>query len=58
MIVMKLIQMNTAIFASSVAYLIPIVAILWGLSDGEVLYPLHYAGMILIFTGIYFSNKT
>lgn len=55
---MRLIQLNSAIFASSVAYLIPIVAILWGLLDGEVLYPMHYAGMLMILTGIYFSNKT
>lgn len=55
---MRLIQLNNAIFASSVAYLIPIVAILWGLLDGEVLYPMHYAGMAMILTGIYFSNKT
>ena len=55
---MRLIQMHSAIFASSVAYFIPVVAIIWGLADGEVLYPMHYVGMLLILTGIYISNKT
>jgi len=54
----RLIQINSAVVASSVAYLIPIVAIFWGILDNEVLYPLHFAGMILILSGIYFANKT
>lgn len=54
----RLIQMTTAIFASSVTYLIPIVAIFWGLFDNESLYPLHYAGMFLVLFGIYIVNKT
>lgn len=54
----KLIQMTTAIFASSVTYLVPVVAIMWGFLDGEILYPLHFAGMIFILLGIYFINKT
>ena len=54
----KLIHMTNAIFASSVTYLVPVVAILWGLFDGESIYPLHLAGLALIFTGIYLSNKS
>lgn len=54
----KLIHMTNAIFASSVTYLVPVVAILWGVIDNEKLYPLHFAGLALILTGIYFSNKT
>lgn len=54
----RLIQMTTPVFASSVTYLIPIVAIFWGLLDHEILYPLHYAGMLLILLGIYFVNKS
>jgi len=53
-----LVQMTTAVFASSVTYLIPIVAILWGLFDNEKLYSLHYAGMLLILLGIYIVNRT
>lgn len=54
----RLIQMTTAIFASSVTYLVPIVAIFWGILDGEHIYALHLAGMFLILIGIYFVNKT
>jgi len=54
----RLVQMTTAVFASSVTYLIPIVAILWGLLDNEKLYPPHYAGMFLILLGIYIVNRT
>ena len=33
----KLIQQTTAVFASSVTYLMPLVAVLWGILDGETL---------------------
>ena len=54
----KLIHMNSPLFASSVTYLVPLVAIMWGVWDGEVLFPLHFAGMVLILLGIYFINKS
>lgn len=54
----RLIQMTNPVVASSVTYLIPIVAILWGLIDNEILYPLHYAGMLVILTGIYLVNRS
>ena len=50
--------MNSPLFASSVTYLVPVVAIMWGVWDGEVLFPLHFAGMVLILLGIYFINKS
>lgn len=52
-----LIRNTTALFASSVTYLIPVVAVLWGLLDGEVIrasYPL-WIGLILV--GVYLVNK-
>lgn len=52
-----LVQISTAIFASSVTYLIPIVALVWGLIDGEQLVLAHFAGMLLIIGGIYIINK-
>lgn len=54
----RLIHMTTAIFASSVTYLVPIVAIFWGILDGENIYALHLAGMLLILIGIYLVNKS
>ncbi len=53
----KLIKSTSAVFASSVTYLIPIVAIGWGFLDGEALFPLHFAGMGLIIVGIVILNK-
>ncbi len=53
----KLIKTTSAVFASSVTYLIPIVAIGWGFLDGELLFPLHFAGMGLIIISIMILNK-
>ncbi len=53
----KLVQIASPIFSSSVTYLIPIVAIFWGVIDGEKLHvdQLFAGGLILL--GIYLSNK-
>ncbi len=53
----KLIQLKSPIFASSVTYLIPIVAVVWGLFDQEVLLYQHYVGMIIILLGVYITNR-
>jgi drug/metabolite transporter (DMT)-like permease len=53
----KLIQFVSPIFASSVTYLIPIVAVAWGLLDDEVLLTQHYIGMIIILAGVYITNR-
>ncbi len=52
-----LVHMTNALFASMIAYLIPIVAFLWGLADGEHIQWFHFAGMALILSGIYVSRK-
>lgn len=51
-----LIKYTSAIFASSVTYLIPIVAMLWGIIDGELVGVLHLFGMALILSGVYLVN--
>ena len=38
----KLIQMSSPVFATSVTYLIPIVAFFWGLLDNEMLTPIQF----------------
>ena len=53
----KLIKMTTPLFSSSVTYLIPIVAVAWGLLDGEKLNMMHYIGMSIIIGGVYMANK-
>jgi drug/metabolite transporter (DMT)-like permease len=54
-----LIKYTTALFASSVTYLIPIVAIIWGIVDGESfnLIQLLSAGVILFGISLIRSNK-
>lgn len=49
----KLIQMTSAIFASTVTYLMPVVAVIWGILDGEELTMNHLIGGILILLGVY-----
>ena len=52
-----LIQISTPIFSSSVTYLIPIVAITWGVMDGEkITFLQFFAGVIILF-GVYLVNK-
>ncbi|WKK66545.1 DMT family transporter [Lutimonas zeaxanthinifaciens] len=53
----KLIHISSPIFSSSVTYLIPIVAIFWGVLDGERLFPGQIiAGSVILF-GVYLTNK-
>ncbi|MFT4855510.1 MAG: drug/metabolite transporter (DMT)-like permease [Algoriphagus sp.] len=47
----------TAVFASSVTYFIPIVAIFWGVLDGEVLLLGHYVGIAAVILGVWFGNR-
>ncbi len=54
----RLIQMTSAVLASSVTYLIPIVAILWGILDGETIQIQHFLGMGIILVGVYLVNKS
>ncbi len=53
----KLVQIRTAVFASSVTYLVPMVAIAWGVLDGESLSVWHLVGMIAILGGVYVANR-
>jgi drug/metabolite transporter (DMT)-like permease len=54
---MKLIKISTPLFASSITYLIPIVAVMWGLIDGELFSINHFIGMTAIIIGVYLANK-
>ena len=53
----KLIQNTTAVFASSVSYLLPIVAVIWGILDGEQFTIWYIVGGILILIGIYLIRE-
>jgi drug/metabolite transporter (DMT)-like permease len=52
-----LIKISTPLYASSITYLIPIVAVMWGLLDGEKLGVGHFIGMVAIIGGVYLANK-
>ncbi|WP_103069318.1 DMT family transporter [Aquimarina sediminis] len=53
----KLVQISTPVFASSVTYTIPIVALLWGVLDNEkfTFYQVLASGVIIF--GVYLSNR-
>lgn len=51
-----LIQVTDAVFASTVSYLMPIIAILWGLKDEETFSFYHIIGMLFILIGVYFAS--
>ncbi len=53
----KVIQLNDAVFASTVTYFIPIVAIFWGVMDNEPLQSGHFIGMALIVFGVFIANR-
>ena len=52
-----LIKHTTALFASSVTYLIPIAAILWGILDGEQISFYHLLSIGIILAGVGLVNK-
>ena len=51
-----LISITSPIFAASTTYLVPGVALLWGLSMGEVLHVHHAVGLGTILFGVYLVN--
>jgi drug/metabolite transporter (DMT)-like permease len=53
----RLIQNTSAVFGSSVAYLIPVTALGWGLLDGEILGLIHVLGMALILIGVWLLRR-
>jgi len=53
----KLIQISTPVFASSVTYLMPIIALLWGLWDGEKFSFYQVLASCVIVLGVYLSNQ-
>lgn len=53
----KLIQMSSPVFATSVTYLIPVVAFCWGLLDQEMLTTVQFLGAFIVLIGVYLSAK-
>lgn len=57
MLYFHLLQRTSAIFATSVTYLLPVIAIVLGIMDGETVSAVHFAGTALILTGLYLARK-
>ena len=53
----RLIQISNPLFSASVSYLITLVAVIWGLLDGETLTLTHYLAAILIIWGVVIAQK-
>ena len=52
-----LIRRTSALFTSTVTYMMPIVSIMWGLTDGELFLPLYILWIGLILAGVYLANR-
>lgn len=57
MIFNHIVQLTNTVFTSSVTYLIPIVAVLLGVLDGESFWLQHGVGMLAILVGVWFANR-
>lgn len=53
----KLVHIATPVFASSVTYLMPIIAVFWGVLDGERFEFLQAIAALVILLGVYLSHK-
>lgn len=53
----KMLQASSLIFATSVTYTIPVVAVLWGIFLAEELTWIHGIGFLIILVGVWLSNR-
>jgi len=52
-----LVQITNPIFASTVSYLIPMIALFWGRMDEELINLAQVGGMLIILVGVYLTRK-
>ncbi len=48
----RLVQISSPVFSSSVTYTIPLVAVLWGVSDGEKIFAVQLIAGLIILAGV------
>lgn len=53
----KLVHVASPVFASSVTYVMTLVAVLWGIIDGEKIELTQILGGVIIMFGVYLANK-
>lgn len=51
------VQLTNTVFTSSVTYIIPVVAVILGIIDGEAFWLQHGIGMFAILIGVWFANR-
>ena len=57
MLMNSLIRYSSAVAASSVTYIIPVFAIMWGVFDGEKVTFLHLVCMAIVLAGVYLISR-
>lgn len=53
----RLLSISTPLFASTVTLLMPVVAIIWGVIDGETLTLIQFSGAVIILAGLIFLRQ-
>jgi len=53
----KFIQIASPVFASSVTYTLPVVAVMWGFVDGETISIKQFFATSIILVGVFLANK-
>jgi drug/metabolite transporter (DMT)-like permease len=53
----KFVKITSAVFASSVTYTLPVVALFWGVYDEETITGFQLLSAAIIFLGVYLSHK-
>jgi drug/metabolite transporter (DMT)-like permease len=53
----KLIKISSPVFASSVTYIIPVIAIIWGIIDNEIFELIYIFWFLLIILGVFLVNS-
>ena len=53
----RLVQISSPVFSTSVTYLIPIIAVFWGVLDHEKFTFTQFSGALLILLGVYLTNR-
>ncbi len=53
----RLVQISSPVFSASVTYTMPMVAVFWGVFDGERLHMYQLFGGLVILIGVYLANK-
>ncbi|MCF6213843.1 MAG: DMT family transporter [Flavobacteriaceae bacterium] len=53
----RLVQIASPLFSSSVTYLIPVIAVMWGVLDGEKFVLIQILASFIIFGGVFLSGR-